>query len=154
MKPIVKKAAAGTAIVAAIAAFLAPHEGLRTKAYPDPAIPTLATVCYGETKGVKFGDVYTKQECMDMLKNRIPDYLNPVDKMMPNLPDNRRIAYTDFAYNVGVATLQKSRIPTLEKQGKWQEACNELKRYVWAGGKKMNGLIKRREEEAKLCLNG
>lgn len=149
---IKKRVVKGAVIVAAVAAFLAPFEGLRTKAYPDPAIPTLATICFGETQGVKFGDVKTKQQCVEMLKERIPDYLNPVDKMMPDLPDNRRIAYTDFAYNAGVGTLKKSRIPSLEKQGKWKEACGELKRYIYAGGKVMKGLVTRRNAESELCL--
>lgn len=149
-----KKVAGGAAIIATIAAFLAPFEGLRTKAYPDPAIPTLATICYGETKGVKFGDVRTKAECMEMLKESIPAYLAEVDKTLPNLPDNRRVAYTDFTYNVGVATFKKSSIVTLEKQGKWKEACAVLRKYVYAGGKKLPGLVKRREAEARLCLNG
>lgn len=148
-----KHVVGGAAIIAAIAAFTAPFEGLRTKAYPDPARPTLATICYGETQGVHFGDTKTPQECQKMLESRIADYLGPVDKMMPGLPDNRRIAYTDFAYNAGVGNLQKSGIPALEKAGKWQDACAKLKRYVYSNGRILPGLVKRREQEYKVCTN-
>ena len=145
-----KAVAGGGAIIAMVAAFLAPHEGLRTRAYYDPA--HILTICYGETQGVKPGMVKTADECKADLEKRIPDYLGPVDAMMPGLPDNRRIAYTDFAYNAGVGLLKKSRIPALEKAGQWTAACNELSRYVYAGGKKLPGLVTRRENERKLCL--
>lgn len=40
-------------------------EGLSTSAYRDPiGIPT---VCVGETRGVKMGDRYTREECLEML---------------------------------------------------------------------------------------
>lgn len=147
-----KAGAAGGAavVVAAIAALIMPSEGLSLKAYKDPV--GIPTICYGETQGVHYGDTKTKEECEAMLYKRIGDYLWPVDKMMPGLPDNRRIAYTDFAYNVGVGTLQKSRIPSFEKAGEWQKGCDELNRYVYAGGKKLNGLVKRRAEEYKICM--
>lgn len=147
------KHVAGGAVVVAIAAMIAQHEGLRTKAYPDPAKPSLATICYGETQGVHFGDTKTPQECRQMLDARIADYLGPVDKLMPGLPDNRRIAYTDFAYNAGVGNLSKSKIPALEKVGKWQDACSELKRWVYSNGRILPGLVKRREQEYKVCIN-
>jgi len=147
-----KTGAAGGAIavVAAIAALIIPSEGLSLNTYKDPV--GINTICYGETQGVHYGDTKTKAECEAMLYKRIGDYLGPVDKMMPGLPDNRRIAYTDAAYNLGVGKIQKSRIPALEKAGKWKEACNELNRYVYAGGKKLPGLVKRRAEEVKICL--
>lgn len=148
-----KAGAAGgaVAVVAAIAALIMPSEGIRLKAYADPV--GIPTICYGETQGVHYGDTKTKTECEEMLYKRIGDYLGPVDKMMPGLPDNRRISYTDFAYNVGVGTLQKSRIPSFEKAGEWKKACAELNRYVYAGGKKLNGLVKRRAEEYAICMN-
>lgn len=144
------KVAGGAAIITACASFISPHEGLRTTAYKDPA--QIWTICYGETQGVTPGMKKTPAECKQMLADRLPDYIAPVDKMMPGLPDNRRIAYTDFAYNVGVGALQKSSIPALEKSGKWQDACKVMGKYIYAKGKVLPGLVKRRDEEVKLCL--
>ena len=144
--------AGGAAIIALIAAFIAPSEGTRTKAYRDPV--GIWTICTGETQGVYPGQTKTEAECKAMLADRIPDYLGPVDAMMPGLPNNRRIAYTDFAYNGGVGMLRKSSIPALERAGKWREACAVLKRYIYAGGKVLPGLVKRREKEYQTCLNG
>lgn len=145
-----KQIAGGAAIIGLIAAFVVPFEGTRTKAYRDPV--GIWTICTGETQGVYPGQTKTEAECKAQLAKRIPDYLGPVDQMMPDLPDNRRIAYTDFAYNVGVATLRKSSIPALEKTGKWPQACAVLKRYVYAGGRVLPGLVKRREKEYQLCI--
>lgn len=154
-----RKAVAAAGIVAAIAAFVAPFEGLRTKAYPDPADPKLATICYGETQGVKFGDTKTPAECLEMLKTRIPDYLGQVDQLMPNLPDGRRIAYTDAAYNMGAGGLTRrtkgmvgTSIVDLERAGKWQDACRRLLVFDKAGGKELPGLTKRRQAEYHHCM--
>lgn len=152
----------GLGVIAAIAALIMPSEGLRLKAYADPV--GIPTICYGETQGVHYGDTKTKVECDAMLYKRIGDYLGPVDKIMPGLPDNRRIAYTDFAYNVGVGNLKKrtvidgkeivgTSIIDLEKAGKWQKACERLNQFFYAGGKKLPGLVKRRAEEYKICMN-
>ena len=148
------RVAGGAGIIALCVAMIGAHEGLRTHAYKDPARATLATICYGETQGVYFGETKSRAECDAMLASRIADYLGPVDAMMPGLPDNRRVAYTDFTYNAGVATLRRSRIPGYEHAGDVAAACHELTRYVYAGGRKLLGLVRRRADEEKLCLNG
>jgi len=169
------KVAGGAAILAAIAMFITPFEGTKTKAYRDPV--GIMTICTGETQGVYAGETKTKQECEAMLIKRIPDYLGPVDKMMPGLPDNRRIAYTDFSYNLGPGALgwrtwyctlpgksgaacpKKYRhdipgtsVVDLEKSGKWENACARLLLFDTAGGKKLKGLTIRRNKEYKTCI--
>ena len=142
----------GVAILTLCAVFIQPHEGVVTHAYRDPV--GIWTICDGETQGVTPGERRTPAQCRAMLAQRIPDYLGPVDEMMPGLPDNRRVAYTDFAYNAGVATLRRSRIPGYEHAHNVAAACHELTRYVYAGGRKLLGLVRRRADEEKLCLNG
>jgi len=157
------KVAAGSAIVLAICAFVTPSEGIVTRAYRDPA--GILTLCIGETEGVKEGDVKTPAECRAMLAQRIPDYLYAVDSLMPGLPDNRRIAYTDFAYNLGPGKLTLRRkdkyerpipgtsIVDLERAGNWRAACQRMGLFVYAGKVKLAGLVKRRNKEVKLCLS-
>ncbi|MTD32404.1 glycoside hydrolase family protein [Paludibacterium sp. dN 18-1] len=108
----------------------------------------------------------THDQCVAQMAKRVPDYLGPVDKLMPGLPDNRRIAYTDTAWNLGTGVLtlrSKNRegqpvtgtsIVDLERVGKWQDACNRLLKFDKAGGKVLPGLVKRREEARNLCLQG
>ena len=37
--------------------------------------------------------------------------------------------------------------------GNYKAACNELPKWNKSGGKVLNGLVKRREKEKKLCLS-
>ncbi|MGC0153297.1 lysozyme [Chromobacterium vaccinii] len=138
-------------------AFTSPWEGERHPAYQDSV--GVWTICYGETRGVHAGMRMTHQQCVAQLEKRIPDYLRPVDRMMPGLPDNRRVAYTDFAYNVGaghLSTREGGRLGTsiieLEHAGRWQDACKRMNKFIYAGGRVLPGLVRRRNAEVELCL--
>lgn len=149
-------------------------EGLATTAYADMADPNLPTVCYGETQGVKFGDKHTPDECAAMLIKRLPDYILPVKALLPDLPENRQVAYASFSWNLGVGALTwrtkrcvkrnsagaclikmeiaGTSIVDLEHAGKTAEACNRLLQFDKAGGKQVKGLTRRRVAERKICL--
>jgi len=148
-----------------------PQEGLALRAYRDPANPSIATICYGETQGVTFGDRHTAEECEAMLIKRLPDYISPIRKMLPELPDNRLIAYGDAAWNMGVGIITRqdcakrdkttreclqyipdTSIYDHEKAGQWPQACARLKLFVSANGKRLPGLVKRREAEYRVCM--
>lgn len=81
-------AATGTAAVPiAAAAFVGPWEGERLEACLDRiASPPVWTVCYGETKGIKSGDKYTAQQCLDMLGQSLAGYHAQLSKCIPALP--------------------------------------------------------------------
>lgn len=155
------KSTAGAAIIVACIAFIRPFEGVRLTAYRDPV--GVATICMGETKDVQMGMHKTLQQCLDDMRRRLPDYLGPVDRLMPGLPDNRRIAYTDFAWNLGSNALTVrqhiqgravagSSIVELERAGHWQDACERMLRFNKGGGQVLPGLVKRRQKERDLCL--
>lgn len=158
--------AGSVGIIAAIAAMIMPWEGVSTTAYRDIAKPHIWTICYGETESVKEGDTATEDGCYAMLLERIPDYLGPIDKMLPNLPDNRRIAYASAAWNLGVGVMQRrskdgsgrpvpgTSIYDLERAGKPRQACDRLLVFNTAGGKYYRGLARRRAAEHKVCVEG
>lgn len=50
--------------------------------------------------------------------------------------------------------MQKSTLFKLAKQGYRPELCDQFRRWVYAGGKKLRGLEIRREKERALCLGG
>ena len=79
-----KKLGAGAAavVIATATPFIAKWEGLETTAYRD--IVGVPTVCYGETRGVKMGDAYTKDQCMDMLKVAVGEYYTKIQPCMTN----------------------------------------------------------------------
>ena len=63
-------------------------------------------------------------------------------------------AYTSFAYNVGLGAFQTSTLLRKLKAGDRVGACNELRRWVYAKGRVLPGLVARRAAEEKMCLSG
>lgn len=152
-----KKIAAGvTAVVIATATpFIAKWEGLSLVAYRD--IVGVPTVCYGETRGVQMGDRYTKQECEDMLRKSVAEYYTKLEPCMTNksIPVGVQASLLELAYNVGVSATCKSTMMRLANQGNYKQACNELDKWVKAGGGRVQGLVNRRaDSKVNLCLKG
>jgi lysozyme len=152
------KAAAGTAaagVVAATVAFIGPWEGLRTTAYPDALARNIPTVCYGETRGVRLGDSYTKEECDAMLAAAVESFRSQLVACipaLPTLPEGAQVAFTSWSYNVGTGAACRSTLARKANAGDLVGACNELPRWNRAGGRVVAGLSNRRGAERKLCL--
>lgn len=152
--PAVKSIAKyGTATAVAIAVpFIASVEDIRTRAYRDPV--GYWTVCYGETKDVTSSTSHTVSECRRMLEERTWEFAAAVDVLViPPLSDRQLAAFTSFTYNVGVNNFTKSTMLKKLNAGDIRGACNELPKWVYAKGKKLRGLVNRREKERKLCLS-
>lgn len=149
-----RAATTGIAAVTMIAApFTAHHEGLRLAAYLDPV--GIPTICYGETKNVKMGDVKTKKECDALFESRLGWFAYQVDFLVePEMEPATHAAITSFTYNVGVGAFRRSTMRKKLNQGDLMGACNELKRWVYADGRKFKGLERRRAAERNLCLQG
>ena len=152
-----KKVTAGAAavVIASATPFIAKWEGLETTAYRD--IVGVPTVCYGETRGVKMGDTYTKEQCMDMLKVAVGEYYTKIQPCMTNkdIPVGVQASILELAYNVGTGAACKSTMMKLANQGKYKEACRELDKWVKAGGQTVRGLQNRRaDSKINLCLKG
>lgn len=130
-------------------------EGLVTVAAPDPiGVPT---VCYGETIGVKLGDAYSEAQCRAMLAARLPSYELGMAACINDpaaVPDKSYEAFISFTYNVGVGAFCSSTLDRKLNSGDLRGACNELPRWVYAGGNVLPGLVARRAVEQKLCLEG
>lgn len=146
-----KKASLVSAAVMAIATPLVmQQEGLVLNRYLDQV--GVATYCYGETEGVS-DKTYTPKECHDLLKIKLGYIAYSIDSIVePELDPHTHAALSSWAYNVGMANVERSTLIKKLNKGDLVGACNELPRWVYAKGKKLNGLIKRREIERKLCL--
>lgn len=59
-------------------------------------------------------------------------------------------ALLSFSYNAGTGALFTSTLWRLHKQGRFEEAAEQFGRWIWGGGKKLPGLILRREFERRL----
>lgn len=146
-------------IVAAAAALAAPMEGLRQVAYYDP--PGVLTVCYGSTKNVEKGKVYSIGECKARLSADMLEAVETVDRCVPGLPDGPLIAFSDAVYNLGptiACNKKNSTAARMLSAGDIAGACRQLPRWSYASvaGVKVQlpGLTKRRAVEMNICLGG
>lgn len=155
-RPRPAAAVGGAALLAAIAAFVAPWEGERTEAYLDRiASPPVWTVCYGETRGVRQGDRYTPEQCRSMLLTALEAYRADLIACIPALPaqpEGVQVALTSWTYNVGGRAACRSTLARLANAGDWRGACYQLTRWNRAGGEVVQGLVNRRAAERALCL--
>lgn len=120
-------------------------EGCRLKAYKDPAgVPTIA---YGHTAGVKMGDTITQEQADELLRDDLVIYEGKVakydDKYHWN--QNQFDALVSFAYNIG-------SIDQLTSNGRRsiKTISDKILEYNKVGGKKLEGLVRRRKAEKAL----
>jgi len=149
------RVAKNTILAAVLVSVVGGFEGLRTVAYLDPV--GIPTVCFGETKGVKLGDRYTKAECKDMLKESLIEHevgMRQCLRRPDDLPDLTYGAFLSFTYNVGVGSFCRSTLARKANANDLVGACNELPRWTKAKGITLPGLVTRREEEKSMCLSG
>lgn len=152
IKRLLKLAAVGIPVAAA--SFLSSHEGLVQTPYRD--VVGVITVCYGHTGAdIQVGKKYSKKDCDTILKADIAKAYNVLIKNVnTSLADGEKVAYISFIFNVGEGAFKKSTLLKKLNAGDHVGACNELSKWVYAGGKKWNGLVKRREAERQICLSG
>ncbi|MDA5547560.1 lysozyme [Yersinia massiliensis] len=139
----------------AIAAVLIPSlEGVKYEPYLDVA--GVWTVCYGHTgKDIMLGKSYTEDECRALLDKDLRTTAAQIDPYIKKpIPDTTRAALYSFAYNVGSGNFKTSTLLYRINQGDIAGACDQLRRWIYAGGKPWKGLQNRREIERELCLAG
>lgn len=66
------------------------------------------------------------------------------------LNDDQFAALVSFTFNLGPAALQRSTLRQKINYGLYYEATKEFKKWVYAGGRKVIGLVRRRKVESKL----
>lgn len=65
-------------------------------------------------------------------------------------PDGRLAAIVDLTFNLGAGRLQTSTLRRRVNQRDWVAAGQELRRWVYGGGRVLLGLVLRRGAEAQL----
>lgn len=141
------------AVVLIVAPFVAYFEGFSPTTYWD-AHGKVDTICYGHTETAKEIRVRSKEECTALLLKELEGFAHQVDKLViPEVHSNTLASLTSFSYNVGIGTFKKSSVLKRINNGDIRGGCEYLTKYVYAGGKKLNGLVKRRSQERDLCLS-
>jgi lysozyme len=130
---------------------IASNEGYVGETYTDAVgIPTIG---FGETKGVKYGQKTDPVRALIQLNASMDEHAKGIANCI-NVPisQGEYDAYISFAYNVGVNAFCTSTLNKKLNAMDYDGACKELLRWNKAGGRVLNGLTKRREQEYKQCL--
>ena len=136
--------------------FIAKHEGFRSKPYLDPVgVPTIG---YGNTyytNGVKVrlsDTAISEDEALELLQNIVKRFEEGVNRLVKRaLNQNQFDALVSFSYNLGLGNLQSSTLLKKVNANPCDQSISyEFSRWNKAGGKVLNGLTRRRKEEAEL----
>lgn len=146
---LIAASVAGSVSIAGV--LIQSQEGIKYTTYLDPV--GIPTVCAGVTgPDVKMGKTYTKQECDALLYKHMQPAIKAVDESVKvKLNDYQKAALYSFTYNTGVGAFKSSTLLKKLNAGNTKGACDELRRWTYAGGKQWKGLVTRREIERELC---
>jgi lysozyme len=146
--------AIGGGAVAITTIMLSGKGGLEGREYvPYKDVVGALTVCDGHTgKDIIPGKRYSDKECDALTKSDIERIARQVDAAI-KVPttETQRAAIYSFAYNVGASATINSTLMKRLNAKDYAGACNELKKWVYAGGKKWKGLMNRRDVEYEVC---
>ena len=122
-------------------------EGCRLEAYQDAA--GVWTIGYGHTHGVKKDDVATEYYAEEMLKKDIEAAERQVLKLGVCKYQAQLDALTDFVFNLGIGKLMASTLLAVIKAKLPRDVVvREFRKWIYAGGVKQPGLVKRRRWES------
>lgn len=131
-------------------------EGLFLKPYLCPA--SVATIGYGTIRypngtKVRITDApITEQQANQYLMFEIDQKAKSIDPMLrEDLTGNQFGALISFAYNLGEGALRSSTLlKKVNANPLDAQIRSEFQKWIYADGKKLNGLLRRRNAEADL----
>lgn len=93
----------------------------------------------------------TEAQAKDLLRKDVQEAEHAVFRLITApLTDNQFDALVSFTYNLGSGALQRSTLRWKVNREEHAAAPAEFMKWVWAGGRKLEGLIRRREDEANV----
>ena len=132
-------------------ALIKEFEGCRLEAYKPVSTEVYWTIGWGHYgPDVKEGQTITQAEADAMLAADCQKFADAVDDprncpLTGQLNDNQRDALISFTFNCGAG-----RLKTLCKDRDLPQIRNAMSLYTRSGGKKLEGLVRRRAAEQKL----
>ena len=114
------------------------------------------TIGYGTTRFPKDVNVITKDQAELWMQEEADQCIRFALKLSPCLnkePNKKQAAIADFIYNFGPGAYKSSTLKKKVDTRDWEAAAYQIRKWVWGGGKKLPGLIIRRELEAQLLLD-
>lgn len=135
-------------------AFIEHWEGLKLQAYRDSkGLPTIGigTTRYPDGTKVKMGDTCTKAQAYEWFRfdvARFEAYVNRIIKVPLN--QNQFDALLSLVYNIGETNFTDGSVDDKINANQNDAALKTWALYVNSGGKKIDGLVNRRNAEIKL----
>ena len=127
------------------------YEGFSAQPYICPA--GYETIGYGHV--VRAGENFSEGIDMPWAEQLLRDDLRTAERAVIRyidvpLSDNQFAALASFTFNLGAGALQRSTLRRVVNRGEHFAVPHQLSRWIYAGGKPLKGLVKRRVEEAVL----
>jgi lysozyme len=129
-------------------------EGFRAEAYRCPA--GVWTIGYGHTSQagppkVRPGMVVSEAEAREILAADAAMFAEGVRAALTReVSPEQFSALVSFAFNVGIGALRRSSVLKAVNEGRFEAVPERLRLWVKADGRRLEGLVRRREAEAEL----
>ena len=132
-------------------------EGEQLIAYDDGVgIWTIGfgTIKYPNGVRVKKGDTCTLEQAKEYMRHDLIEFEHTVNiSVKVPLNQNQFDALVSLAYNIGSNAFKSSTLVKKLNTGDYQGAADQFNVWVNAGGKRMQGLVNRRDREKLLFLS-
>lgn len=135
-------------------------EGLSLALYHDPV--GYPTIGYGQLLSrelhvdlSRWPLLPDREAAHFLLMNDMTRAAVSVDRLIKILlPVEQEAALIDFAFNCGSGNRMASTLRRVINRGDYHEAPDQFRRWEFARGRKLAGLVRRREAEAQLWMAG
>lgn len=131
-------------------------EGFSSTAYRCPS--GYMTIGYGHM--IRPHETYLLQEAItanfaiELLYQDIASTVQAVNRLITvPLTAGEADSLISFTYNIGAGALQRSTLRQKLNRQEYDAIPYEIRRWVYSNGKKLAGLVKRREIEARLFMS-
>ena len=127
------------------------HEGLRLKAYLDPV--GIWTIGWGHTGRVHSGETITRERAEELLMLDIEKAEACIERSVSvSLTQGMFDSLVSFIFNLGCGAFRQSTLLRHLNNGDYEKAAHQFPRWVHAKGRRLPGLVRRREDERQLFL--
>ena len=132
-------------------------EGKRLVAYDDGVgVWTIGfgTIKYPSGNRVKKGDTCTLEQAKEYMRHDLIEFEHTVNSSVKvPLNQNQFDALVSLSYNIGSSAFKSSTLVKKLNTGDYQGAADQFNVWVNGGGKRMQGLVNRRDKEKLLFLS-
>jgi lysozyme len=132
-------------------------EGEILKVYLDPiSLPTLGVghlLTKAELNRYPVGTPISRELSDEFLRKDLERFERGVSQLVTSpTTQNQFDAMLSLAFNIGLTNFQKSSVLRYHNEGRYSAAANSFLLWNKAGGKVLNGLVRRRKAERELYV--